>query len=1070
MKVCPKCKGACNDADRVCPSCGTEIGAVGLADSDALIGMRLIDKYELTEYLGEGAMGWVYRGRHMTLGSSVAVKILKPSLTKDDQRAERFKREARAASRLNHPHIISVIDFGETDSGLLFIVSELLRGETLSATMQKVGPMPIKRTIRLISQILSALEESHSAGVVHRDLKPDNIMISRLRGGEDFIKVLDFGIAKVADSGQSQLTQAGQLFGTPDYMAPEQIRSQDVTGRADIYSTGVILFELLTGRLPFQTDNLFDVLKDHLYTAPPTLAKAYPEGNFSEDMEAVVAKALAKQPEDRFSSAREFHRALRRAARLATGKVQTCPACQQLIRKGARFCPRCGYRLEAPTTGNGQTEASSTPTGAKNTREAKGTQRTVDRLWAGDSIHLPFAGRTSELSRVAEVTSGQVAAMLIVGEPGVGKSSLLSRAVANARQAGLGVVVTHPHRTMLPVSWFATKTAIQQALGLRGLTPDEPELRQAIAEHGDLDRETAGLLQLFGLPGPLAGASSHARHAEMVAASKRTLLLASQAGKLLAFDDIELYDGTSTRLVLDVLRNAASFGAHVIATSTVPLLDDSDTVPRLELHPLEKSTVSYLVSSLAQNSGDSWTRALEEIAANSKGNPLWIEQALALLNESGTEENQGLSDLIATRISRLPTEALLLVQGLACFGRHATRDTLTRLLDGKAPMQATIDLLVHQDLVAVVDAETLEPASNTTNRTAIMFRHDLIFQVVRESLPAEVRQRLNKNGYELRKETACPVVVLAHHLLDAKDYKLAVETLEVAGDAAVAVFDQEAAVALYRKALDVARWKLLLAEDDDVHIRLNLKLAEVLVDQSDVNSAQVLLRYLEDIAAGRPTLACQVRLLLGKVYPLMGKPTRGINALRQAVGQAILTGDGDLLTATYYALSRLLISVGDLQGARQELEEGLTLITAGQGPRIQQGPSDLWRILARLANLVADDPAEKERAWELASAALRLAEQSGCTVGAARCHILLAQIDESATDQGRAHFATAFDTLQHLGDRQGQAEVLLHQAKINGNGSAGPLRDQAYELAREIGWMEGIKLARRSSPSLDITF
>jgi serine/threonine-protein kinase len=282
---------------------------------DPLIGALLGDRYRITERIGAGGMGAVYRGVHTALKRDVAIKVLLPELGDKDEFIRRFEREAESASRLAHPNIIAVTDFGRTPEGLLFLAMEFLDGQSLTSMIRK-GPMEIPRAMFIMRQVLNALGHAHAAGVVHRDLKPDNIMLVTRDGQSDVVKILDFGIAKVTDPGggsgvaREALTQAGMIFGTPEYLSPEQALGDTVDARADLYAAGVILFEMLTARRPFESEDKVRIISMHLSHPPPRLAQANPNVQIPAPIEEVVAQSLEKQREHRFVSAGAFLAAL----------------------------------------------------------------------------------------------------------------------------------------------------------------------------------------------------------------------------------------------------------------------------------------------------------------------------------------------------------------------------------------------------------------------------------------------------------------------------------------------------------------------------------------------------------------------------------------------------------------------------------------------------------------------------------------------------------------------------------------------------------------------------------------
>jgi len=313
MKTCPKCGRQYADTTTLCPTDGTVLKRA--AKEDALIGQVLAGKYRIDEKIDEGGMGCVYRATHVLMEKTVAVKVLHPALAADDKIVARFTREAKAASRISHPHAISVTDFGESENGVVYMVMEYLRGRTLKDVIRSEGPMPLARAAEIVRQVAGALEAAHAEGVIHRDLKSDNIMLEEASGG-DWAKVLDFGIAKIqqdVDVTDPGLTAPNIIIGTPQYMSPEQCsQAARIDARSDVYSFGVILFEMLAGHVPFAGDSPTATMMKHIQEPPPSMLDE------RKDLPASVAKivehALAKRPEDRFQSAEEMADALTVAA------------------------------------------------------------------------------------------------------------------------------------------------------------------------------------------------------------------------------------------------------------------------------------------------------------------------------------------------------------------------------------------------------------------------------------------------------------------------------------------------------------------------------------------------------------------------------------------------------------------------------------------------------------------------------------------------------------------------------------------------------------------------------------
>ncbi len=298
------------DSNEVSTSVMQRKSMIAEQDEGPLSGTLFEGKYKVGSLIGEGGMGMVYKATHIMMRKDVALKILHPTMGLRPEIVERFRREAESAARLTHRNIIQVLDFGRAADSTFYLVMEFVEGCSLSHVIRE-GPMNWRRVCRMGIQMLSALEEAHKAGVVHRDLKPDNIMMQLDAGGEEHLKILDFGIAKLAESeGGVQVTQAGMIFGTPSYISPEQAQGKVVTHKADLYAMGVILFQMLTQRLPFEANSPIDLLGKHIHETPPRVRTLVPD--VPPALEMLILKTMSKKPDDRPQDAFEMRSVLGR--------------------------------------------------------------------------------------------------------------------------------------------------------------------------------------------------------------------------------------------------------------------------------------------------------------------------------------------------------------------------------------------------------------------------------------------------------------------------------------------------------------------------------------------------------------------------------------------------------------------------------------------------------------------------------------------------------------------------------------------------------------------------------------
>lgn len=333
-----------------------QVDGIEPVPAGSMVGQVIGGRYRLTKLLGEGGMGAVYKAEHINITKEVAVKLLHPEISQNPEAVTRFKQEAQSASSIGHPNIIGIDDFFTMEDGRVCLIMEFLKGAPLNDVMLQPAGLTPMQTIEIMLQVCDGLHAAHQKGIIHRDMKPENVFLADVHGNR-VVKILDFGIAKVTGNEDNNLTKTGTVFGTPHYMSPEQALGHKVDVRADVYSVGVMLFEIYTGQVPYQAESFMGVLSQHITSPVPAPSSISPNRPVPPMMEEIILTAMAKEVDKRFSSMEAVGNSLRAfreemiAANgdpLKTGLTGKMPAMEQAMLVGA--APSMG---PAPVTGPG---------------------------------------------------------------------------------------------------------------------------------------------------------------------------------------------------------------------------------------------------------------------------------------------------------------------------------------------------------------------------------------------------------------------------------------------------------------------------------------------------------------------------------------------------------------------------------------------------------------------------------------------------------------------------------------------------------------------------------------------
>jgi serine/threonine-protein kinase len=1006
-----------------------------------LVGLVLGDKFKLTACIGIGGSGAVYKADQMALGRTVAVKILNQELCADPRMISRFRGEATSASRLNHPNCVSIIDYGQAPDGLLYLAMEYVKGPTLTQLLQTESPLGVDRVIDLVCQALAGIEEAHIAGVVHADLKSDNIIVDQRRAGIDLVKIVDFGIARLVTGVRD--VEDRSISGTPEYMAPEVIGGAPPGFASDLYAVGVILYELLAQRTPFFAGSTTEILTNHLREQPSLIA-AQREG-IPKEVDFVIAKALAKHPTDRFTSAAEMREALLgiRARLRAVPAADRCATCATSCEPRFKFCPECGTpRQRVPKTFDFPT-----PTRAS------------------DLLPLPFTGRRDELERLVSHLGrppGGGAGMLVLGSEGAGRSTLVRHAYERLAAEGRVIYQVRPDPSGLAAPFYPIRSLLAAILDLPPVSTEQ-DLRDAVLALDLNERDVPGISQLFGYSTTLLELEPLVRRREIVWSALRALERVAHRGPVaLAFEDVDRFDHPSQ----DILRRATEVDdlalPPLVMTATAAFGEQwPATVGRIELGALESRDLDHVVQALAQ-AGLRGLPALQTLFEITRAYPGHVEHIVRYLLEGGKAEDTRVSlpDLIASRLSMLTQSTRDVLQAAAVLGVEPHLDFLRSMLPGDMLDPALKDAEHHGLLLRDPSGE-------------LMFASRLVREIVYDATPADVRRSLHASAASAVEAMSQDIGLLGHHHDLAGHARQAIDLLRASGDHTSAQLDDAGAGQFYYRALVAVRQAVQsgdIEEGADLQfVSLSVKLADVLRMRGETALARGILAEARDWSSA-PLLVSMIDRASSAIALSEGDLDGAISSLRRGVGRAIGSGDMNLVCELYLDLSHALLRAGDAETANRELVECIDLATLGEGFTATTGPDSFWRVL-RAQAAVVDAAGDSYRALRLAEAALFHAQRTRSRLGAARVQQLLSVLCEKTGLGGKAerYRQAAIQEMRSLGDRRATAELLLTDTPSRGTLVMSSRIKDAMTLTKEIGWTEGHERAKRkSTPPTDV--
>ena len=778
---------------------------------------------------------------------------------------------------------------------------EFLRGRDLARVAYEEGPLSFRRIVNVLRQTLAALSEAHHLGIIHRDLKPENIILEPMRTGGDFVKVVDFGLAKMREAEEKpSITSPGIVCGTPEYMSPEQGRGDPIDARSDLYAVGVILFQLLTGRLPFEAESPTQVVLMHISTPAPDPRKIAPERQIPEALVNVLLMAMAKDQNHRFTDADEFAAALADAMgqiegssnmRVAQAAQIKCPSCAALNPPAQKFCGECGapmgnqvMTLPAPSRRPSVPPTSATPPASaiEPTTGTRGVALQEEKV----RFPLPLVGREEDLAWLEERREDAERALggaRLIGEAGVGKTRLLREFLLLCAAAGDSVVVVGPDPGWAEVGYYALRRAIQE---LAALPPEGGTARDWVGAGSEARR---GLMDVFGKEDSTTNESLTPEDRRYAAAEafRWSLIRASERAHgqrvIVAIDDLHSVDGASRNAFADAIAEPPLIPALLTATYA-PGFDPSwpaSAAAARVLTGLQPPVVAKLLTAAGATSVPAFAATGRGIA------PLHLEQLLRFTREQGNGAPTRLADLMALRVERLSSDARRVLQAIAVYGDDSGDEAITKLVPEDTNLSSALSVLMRAGMIEEVPE-------------GLRVSHPLLREIVLATIPAAVRKDLHHHAAEVCEARRAPTEVLAMHEYFAQNTFQALILLERVASRAAARGDLHGCVNGLRRGLELARRELFRGEIDDpmrAVLIFSRKLGEALAQVGDFTDAEGVLREALDMTGPSGQDRARVLGTLAQVSHLRDRVQEALLYLVEAIELAHQSGSRDLASS-----------------------------------------------------------------------------------------------------------------------------------------------------------------------------
>lgn len=1030
FRICEKCFLPNTSGTTKCVQCKAEMSHLPQRDGASLMGALIENRYRLEDFVGEGAMAWVYRGVHSDLGSSVAIKILKPSFAQDTRFLARFKKEATAVGALSHPNIMSVITSGDTPSGLPYMVCEFIKGLSLASIITREGRLPLARALHIFSQILSALDEAHSHGIVHRDLKPDNIMVMTLRSGEDFCKIVDFGIAYQSLNNHQRLTQHGEIFGTPEYMAPEVIKGQPATTSSDLYAAGIIFYEMLTGQIPFSGPAIFDVLLAHIEKQHEPPSKFV--SNLPKAIDNIMARALAKNPVERFQSAEEFKQQLIFQEENA---VITCFNCGSDMNANHKFCPHCGT-----------TNRELIQSGLMDSHLAI---ETLERIRVQEKkLKIPFLGRDRERTMIRDFLSSRRLCMEITGDDGIGKTALVRTALHDLGSTSFSVFWCEPDPSGCRRSWWPVR---QLACELAQL-PENPTLSDilGICMALELDpQDVPHLLFLFELENDVPTLEFKVRLREMITSVAHFIAAAaSRKPTLLIFEDVEYFDHPSCQVVEQLYFMIHGQPVKLITTGKHPLFVpnamQTDFYLHMPLVPLDSDITRDLAFVVMSENGGSWHGCIDELVQTANGNLLHMVEGMHLLTEGETDiVHRSFGDLVQRRIRRLPQKAQRLLQWMAVWGMRMPWELALMAVGASETVRQVTEVCEKRGFINILADATLQ------------FTHRSYARFILEEIPFTLRAEIHSSILDSEIAAQLDLHLLAFHSLYAQRMEQALTLMERAGATCESRLDDHSAVFYYRYAHELAQMETLKNKGSARFARISARYGDLLRYTGQKDKAITILKDALTFCTEDPSSEA---LILSSLARCLAEASdeRTEDILQRATRVVQKVRDPQVIYRVYHDLGQIELQKGDLTIGITQLRMGLAMLEGHSAI-----PVSAWRLYLQCAQFeyMSGYP---EKAIETCMMALETPWVNRLFLAMGRLHEQLAHIfiDLCKHQQATFHLRKAIEYLEQAGDRISLVENILALGTLDKEMRL-EWAENAMNIASRIAFFKGIQQAEQ---------